>query len=393
MNMRKFYFLSIIAGTMFAYSSCSNDLVEEVSEEVSEHVQKGTPMNFALELRDNDKNHDSRKVKHNFNYNDNAFSAASVDFKWEEGDVIGVDCPNADTQDGRKSQAAYKVVKSPTGDDPSVTSDLKCVSQDYLYWGEDELHRVFCAYPQGKVVLGDIQDADPWDPTVFSRTFTATIERVQIGNVSEETIREGNIPVQGYRAISKENMICGGYNFFFKEWVTPDQVITLPFNAFFTSADVIFTPEEVETPKKITIKEVKISVDESQIDYSQFSQDDVKISGTCTGTIGDNGSWALSIKQIAPTPGSSYNDVTLKVNGNDGFAWPQDKPLSTVLIMFPSKEPENSSDSYTRTFPAKLTVKYQYENEVEQTKVLNITNNYYINARNRIKIPALPHAE
>lgn len=391
MNMRKLYFLSIIAGTMFAYSSCSNDLVEEASEQISEHVKTGTPMNFAIELRDNANNGESRKVKQKLNYDDENTNGAWVSFKWEEGDIIGVDCPNADSHDGKKSRAAYRVEKNPTGDNKGRTSDLKCVSADYLYWGDGSLHRVFCAYPQGKVTLGDLEDADLYDPTIFSRTFSATIDREQNGKVSDEIIRVGNSSVSGYRAVSKENMICGGMNFFFKEYTDPDAAIMLPFYPFFTSVDVIFTPEEESSKKHITIKEVKISVDERQLDPAAFTQDDVKISGTCTGNVGYNDSWALVVKSIAPTSGQSYNDVTLKVNGNDGFEWPQDKPLSTVLIMFPAVEPQNAT-SYTRPFPAKLTVKYQYEGEIEQTKVLNITNEYYINARNRIKIPALPHA-
>lgn len=387
MNMRKFYFLSIIAGTVFAYSSCTNDLVEEFSEEVSEHVQTGTPMNFSAKMGGKANAGTPQSSKRKLNYDDSGFVTGMAMFKWETNDMIGVDCPDAYDKDGTVTRAVYKITDPEYG---YYTTALESYS-GHLYWGEKEVHRVFSGYPAGKVTMGELEDHndDPWQ---FTRSFSSVIDHVQNGQVSEEDVVIGEESTPGYRAIDKKNMVCGGVTFFEKSETSQDEVLVLYNYAFFTSVDVVFTPSETDKP--ITISKVEIAVDKSQIDMTKFSVADVNICGECEGILYADEDRLLAVKAMSAKEGTSYDNVSINVkglSGEEGFKWSQDKPLSVVLCMFPWSEPQGGED-YTRPFPAKLTVTYQYEGESSQTKTMNISNNYWINARNRIEVPALPHA-
>lgn len=391
MNMRKFYFLSMVAGTVLAYSSCTNDLVEEVSEEISEHVQTGAPMNFSAKVGGKANDSKSQTGKRKVNYADEFFfGSGGVSLKWEKGDLIGVDCPDAYDKDGQATRAVYKV------EDPGIagnTDGLVSYGDTHLYWGANNIHRVFYGYPAGRVIMENLEEnsKDPYD---FTRSFTASIEHVQEGTVENEYILVNGEPVDGYRAVDKQNMLCGGVIFVERDETGQNDAVELVFDSYFSSVDVIFTNSE---EGNLTIKEVAIEMEQDDPD-NEISA----LSGTCSGNMywGENG--LLTLDAITPKEGESYPDVSIKVkgqNGEDTFALPKGKSLSVVLCMLPDKEPTGAQGTlpddakFGRTMIGKLKVKYEYAGETEQTKTLDISGIYWINTRNRIDVPTLPHAE
>lgn len=374
-----FFGLMLMAGSMFAFSSCSNDIAEEAMEDFTQGAQPGTPMNFAFDFGSNQRKSGKRKI----NYDDTNFNAASVYFKFEIGDIIGVECPDAEKdneelgREGRASRGAYQVVSLENiYNKPYFVQDLKALGTDRLYWSKANLHRVFAACPTNKITLGDIQG----EGANFTRSFETSIDAIQTGAVTEDVIRIGNTKEEGYRCVDKSNLIFAGSWCYYREDMSEElwAYLPIPMYSCFTSLDVIFNKQA--SAQNVTIKSVSVKVK----DATDGEVSNVKIAGPCTGTVRNGYDGFIVIEQI--TPGANASDiVTLKL-GEDGYKWAQDKPLSTILIMFPW--PENDQKL---TFPATLKVVYQYDGEEEQTKYMDISGEYGINARNRIIVPALPH--
>lgn len=387
-----FFGLMLMAGGMFAFSSCSNDIAEEAMEDFTQGVQSGTPMNFALDFGGKSQNSSKRYVK----YDDPNDTQNAVAFAWEVGDQIGVECPDAeiDNEDlgrtGRASRGLYQV-KSTTNryNRPNYVQDLEALGEEYLYWSQKDLHRVFTAYPAGRITLTSLTENDNPEDNFngtdfdFTRGFITTIDHEQKGTVQEEKIKVGNNVVDGLRCADKNNMICIGWSPFYRSATSSGAELYISMYSCFTSLDVIFNKEN--DPKNVTIKSVSVKV--SLPENSPVK--DFAISGECTGKAIVNENFLLSPLELHPTTGKSYDQVTLTLNEN-GYTWNQQKPLSTVLIMFPWPEPVAGA-AYFQTFPATLKVVYQYEGEDEQIKYMNISGQYGINARNRVIVPHLPH--
>lgn len=391
MNMRKFYFLPLIAGTLFAYTSCSNDLVEEISEELSEHVQTGTPMNFSAQMggEANINEHQSGKRKLTYNeevYIGNSETKGTVNLMWEVGDKIGVDCPDAyDVKN-----AVYRVTGEETWGDFGSYGTLEKTDASPLKWGEKDAHRVFCGYPAGKVIMGNLTEGEL--PELFSRDCTLTIDKEQNGNVEATKIRKGQACIDGYRVIDRTNMISGGVQVFYKSETDQNDEIFLPFDTYFTAFDVIFTNS---ADQGLTIKKVKIVAENGEGNEIEA------LSGKATGTLAMGGGGFLEIQSIAPTMGESHSEVSINVKGINGegtFELQKDNSLSVVLCALPmvlKERPDGKEDAddevFGYNFKGTLTVTYNYSGEGEQTKSLDISSLYWANSRNRIVVPALPH--
>ena len=375
----------ILAGGLFTLASCSNDAIEDTMEETFQGIQPGTPMNFVLGFGGQPQESGKRKIV----YNDAVATSGSVDFKWEVGDCVGIECPDAEKDNeelgrqGRGSKGVYKVKSTDSPYGPHYATDLQCISETHLYWSKEEVHRVFLAYPAGKVDLGTISGDGP----SFTRPFTTEIEPNQDGDVFEDKIRVGNSSVDGYRCIDKNNSIFAGEWTYYRSDMSAEAPIFLPLNPFFTVMDVVF-PKAEGTATPVTIKSVAIKVELPE----GASITDIKIAGKCSGTVQNSENGSIIVKEITPNPAESSNQISLSLNKEQGgYTWNQDKPLSAILCMFPWPEPEGLGDAaYQKTFPVSLKVVYQYEGEEEQTKYLKADGKYGINARNRILVPTLP---
>lgn len=374
----------ILAGGLFTLASCSNDAIEDTMEETFQGIQPGTPMNFVLGFGGQPQESGRRKIV----YDDAAATSGSVDFKWEVNDLVGIECPDAEKDNeelgrqGRASQGVYKVMSTENFYGTNYATDLKCVSEEHLYWSQADLHRVFLAYPAGKVKLEAISGDGP----DFTRPFTTEIEQNQDGDVFNDKVRVGNSSEDGYRCIDRTNSIFAGEWSYYRSMMSAEDPIFLPLNPFFTALDVVFPKAEGEaTP--VTIKSVAIKVELPE----NASVTDIKIAGKCSGTVQNSENGSIIVKEILPDATAS-NQISLSLNQKDGgYKWNQDKPLSAILCMFPWPEPEGQGDdAYQKTFPVSLKVVYQYEGEEEQTKYLKANGTYGINARNRILVPTLP---
>lgn len=394
MNMRKFYFLSIIAGTVFAYSSCSNDLVEEVSEEVSEHVQTGTPMNFSAKMGGKVNINVAQSGKRRLRYDDENRSyvedanMGAVNLQWEPGDMIGIDCPDAyDVK-----TAVYRVTDEIYDWEGFGSFGYLENTGASLKWGANETHRVFYGYPAGTIKMEDIVESETGDPEEFTRGCAITIKKDQTGKVEEtkifpREISEGENPIEGYRVVDKTNMICGGVTIFKKSEVSQDDQIELDLDSYYTAFDVVFTNND---EKDLTIKTVSIVANKNNAE-NQFTA----LSGTATASLGIGDGHLLAIKSITPTTDESYPEVSIEVkdeNGTGTFALPKDKSLSVILCTLPWVLKDVAGDSkYERMLKGKLKVTYNYAGEADQTKILDISGKHWVNSRNRIVVPALPH--
>lgn len=374
----------ILAGGLFTLASCSNDAIEDTMEETFQGIQPGTPMNFVLGFGGQPQESGKRKIV----YNDAVATSGSVDFKWEVGDCVGIECPDAEKDNeelgrqGRGSKGVYKVKSADSPYGPHYATDLQCISETHLYWSKEEVHRVFLAYPAGKVDLGTISGDGP----SFTRPFTTEIEQNQDGDVFEDKIRVGNSSVDGYRCIDKNNSIFAGEWTYYRSDMSAEAPIFLPLNPFFTALDVVFQKAEGEaTPVKIKSVSIKVELPE------EATIDEIKIAGKCSGTVQNSENGSIIVNSIV-SDATASNQISLSLNQKDGgYKWNQDKPLSAILCMFPWPEPEGQGDdTYQKTFPVSLKVVYQYEGEEEQTKYLKADGKYGINARNRILVPTLP---
>lgn len=383
-----FFGLMLMVGGMFTFPSCSNDIAEEAMEDFTQGIQPGTPMNFALDFGGSQQKTD-KSGKRRISYDDKNSVNGPAAFKFEVGDKIGVECPDAEKdnedleREGRASKGIYEVQSLDNAFGmPNFAQDLKALNTDRLYWSKANLHRVFAACPAGKVTLGPIQGEDD----DFTRSFETSIDATQNGVVTVEEIKvDNNTTEEGYRCVDKTNMVHAGSWCYYREDISEESMayLPIPMNACFTSLDVIFKKQE--SAKNVTIKSVSVKVKAA----TDGTVSNVKIAGKCTGTVTNGRDGFIVISQVNPDPSAS-DKVTLKL-GENGYKWAQDKPLSTVLIMFPWPEPNGAGSVYNLTFPAQLQVVYQYEGEDEQTKYMDISGTYGINARNRVIVPALPH--
>lgn len=392
--MRKFYFLSMVAGTVLAYSSCSNDLVEEVSEEVTEHVQTGTPMNFSAKMGGKVNINVAQSGKRRLRYDDENRSyvedanKGAVNLQWEQKDKIGINCPDAfDTQ-----TTVYQVTADIFDTEGFGSIGFLESTDAPLKWGEKEVHRVFYGYPAGKIEMGDVEEPESGESYEFTRKGSITIDKCQTGKVEEakifpKEIHKDENPIEGYRVVDKQNMICGGVSIFNKSEVSQDEPIELNLDSYYTAFDVVFTNDDEQS---LTIKTVSIVADSNA--ENQFTA----LSGKADVSLGIGDGYLLAINSIEPTSTESFTEVSIAVkdqNGTATFALPKGKSLSVILCTLPWVLNDVAGDKkYERMLKGKLKVTYNYDGEVEQTKTLDISGKHWMNSRNRIVVPALPHA-
>lgn len=326
--MKKYMFMAALAAvTVSLFTSCSEEDLVKTS------AKTGDPIFFSAT---------TRPVATRTVYSDDKASNGKWDLYWVNNDEVTIHCPQASTADGHETTATYTVTA------PSANSTTYGVSGEGLYWGGDEVHQFYEAYPSKNIT--SISDAG---------VVTAYMPETQTAKL-----------VHGYY-VDMDAALMAGKSAVYNKSSLPADGIVLPFDPIFTAVEITIkaSADQDYLLKNITLSNISDNVDEDQI---------LPLAGDFTYNIGT---------QEYTTVGEKKKLVYLEFG--DGVLIPQqgnnDEPDSLKAIVFVRGDFNNAVKVLLNgEADGKLDIK------IKEPASQNDNNRLKARARNHISLGQLP---
>lgn len=209
--MKKYMMMAALAAaTVGLFTSCSEEEIVKVS------AQTGEPIRFAATARVAG----TRTV-----YGEQA-ADMSWPLYWVDGDKVTVNCPQAQTIEGKNNTADY-IVSGADG------TNVYTVQGEGLYWGAEDTHNFYEAYPAANVQ--EIKDG----------VLTATMPETQTPTLVNGYYVDMNAALMaGATSCQRSSLSAGG--------------VELPFEPIFTAVDITISasPNQDFELKSITVANI-----------------------------------------------------------------------------------------------------------------------------------------